>query len=345
MARALLGSKDGSHVTSQPDISPDAQPQPSTYRQASAEDVEAAWRDTKLAQVLYHDWEAASYDDKWSISYDERCQSYAADRFVAVAGRDGWPYGETLEIGAGTGFFTLNLALAGALKGPLHVTDLSPGMVEAAERNAKEAGLEVTGDVADAEALPYDDDSFDLVIGHAVIHHIPDVEQAFREMVRVLRPGGRLVVCGEPTKIGDRVARRLGRLTWETSTRVTGLPGLRARWARPQEELDASSRAAALEWVVDLHTFDPDELTRTVLRAGAIDVHTVTEELTASWFGWPARTLEYALRPQRLGRRWAQFSYSSWRRLSALDQMLTRVVPDKLFYNVSITGVKPRPAG
>jgi ubiquinone/menaquinone biosynthesis C-methylase UbiE len=308
---------------------------------ATAEDVEAAWKDTKLAQVLYHDWEAGTYDEKWSISYDERCQSYAVDRFRAVAGEAGWPYGESLEIGAGTGFFTLNLALAGVLGGPLHVTDLAPGMVQAAERNAAEVGLAVQGQVADAEALPYSDASFDLVIGHAVIHHIPDVEQAFREMRRVLRPGGRLVICGEPTRIGDLVARRLGQLTWESATRVLALPGVRARWARPREELDASSRAAALEWVVDLHTFDPDELARTALRAGVVDVHTVTEELTASWFGWPVRTLEHAVRPERLGRRWAQFSYRSWLRLSALDRALAAVVPDKLFYNVSITGVRP----
>ena len=43
--------------------------------------MDAARHDRKLANVLYHDWEAASYDDKWSISYDERCITYAADRF------------------------------------------------------------------------------------------------------------------------------------------------------------------------------------------------------------------------------------------------------------------------
>jgi len=320
-------------------VGPDERPAPRPA--ASEDDIDAAWRDTKLAQVLYHDWEAASYDEKWSISYDERCQSYAADRFAAIAGREGWPYGETLEIGAGTGFFTLNLALVGALAGPLHVTDLSPGMVEAAERNAKAAGLTVTGAVADAEALPYPDDSFDLVIGHAVLHHIPDVEQALREMVRVLRPGGRFVICGEPTRVGDRVARALGRLTWAAATRITALPGLRQRWARPPEELDASSRAAALEWVVDLHTFDPHDLARTALRAGAIEVSTITEELTASWFGWPARTIEYAVRPDRLGARWARFSYRSWLWLSAVDRRLAHAVPAWLFYNASITGQKP----
>lgn len=305
--------------------------------EATAEQVAAAWQDNHLAQVLYHDWEAGSYDEKWSISFDQRCVDYARDRFVAVAGRDGWPYGRVLELGAGTGFFTLNLALAGVI-GAAHLTDLSPGMVAAAQRNAANLGIEVEGRVADAEHLPYDDASFDLVVGHAVLHHVPDVEQALREVVRVLRPGGRFVVCGEPTRYGDAVARRLSRATWWLSTRATRLPGLRERWARPQEELDASSRAAELEAVVDLHVFDPDTLARTAARAGAVEVRTVTEELTAAWFGWPVRTFEAAVAPGRLGWGWASFAYGSWLRLSALDRLLARVVPDELFYNVSLTG-------
>src|SRR3954451_4402528 len=92
---------------------------------ATAEEVEAAWNDNKLAQVLYHDWEASSYDAKWSISYDERCISYARDRFVHVAGAAGWPYGDALEVGCGTGFFLLNLQQAGILRRG-HVTDISP---------------------------------------------------------------------------------------------------------------------------------------------------------------------------------------------------------------------------
>ena len=308
---------------------------------ATAEDVERAWHDTKLAQVLYHDWEAGTYDEKWSISFDQRCIDYARDRFVAVAGTGGWPYRKALEIGAGTGFFSLNLRQAGVVD-EVHVTDISPGMVAAAEHNANLLGFDIEGRVADAELLPYDDATFDLVVGHAVIHHLPDVEKAFREMVRVLRPGGRVVICGEPTRYGDYVARRLSRATWWAVTRATRLPLLRRQWARPREQLDESSRAAALEAVVDLHTFDPDALARTVERAGAEQVRTVTEELTAAWFGWPMRTLEHAVNPDRLGWRWAMFAYQSWRRLSALDRMLAKVVPDELFYNVSVTGFRPQ---
>ena len=307
---------------------------------ATAEAVEAAWQDTKLAQVLYHDWEAQTYDEKWSISFDQRCIDYARDRFAAVAGTEGWPYGTSLEIGCGTGFFTLNLKLAGVLD-ECHVTDISPGMVEAAQRNAKGLGFEIEGEPADAERLPYDDDTFDLVIGHAVIHHIPDVELAFREMLRVLKPGGRVVICGEPTTYGDLVARRLSRATWWLTTRITALPPLRTAWARPKDELDESVRAAALEAVVDLHTFDPDDLARTVIRAGGVDVATATTELTAAWWGWPVRTFEAAVPEERLSWGWRMFAYTSWLRLSRLDALLHRVVPDSLYYNVSVTALKP----
>ena len=202
-------------------------------------------------------------------------------------------------------------------------------------------GFAVDGRTADAERLPYEDGTFDIVGGHAVIHHLPDVEQAFREMLRVLKPGGRVVICGEPTRYGDFVARRLSRATWWATTRVTRLPVIKDRWARPQQELDESSRAAALESVVDLHTFDPDELARTVERAGAVDVRTTSEELTAAWFGWPVRTFEAAVNPDRLGWGWAKFAYRTWQRLSALDRVLASVVPGELYYNVSVTGWRP----
>jgi ubiquinone/menaquinone biosynthesis C-methylase UbiE len=302
-------------------------------------DVDAAA--AKAANIAYHDWEAESYDEKWHISYDERCISYARDRFVHVAGNEGWPYARALELGCGTGFFLLNLKQAGVLDEG-HVTDISPGMVDVAVRNAKALGFEVEGRVADAESLPYDDATFDLVVGHAVLHHIPDVELALGEVLRVLRPGGRFVFAGEPTRWGDVVARRLSRWTWRAASRVTHLPWLRESWARPKDELKASSEAAALEAQVDLHTFAPGELSRLALRAGAVDVHTGTEELTASWFGWPIRTMEYVVNPERLGWGWAMFAYRSWLRLSAFDErILARVVPPGLFYNVLVTGTKP----
>jgi ubiquinone/menaquinone biosynthesis C-methylase UbiE len=307
--------------------------------QPSADEIDAAWGDPKLANILYHDWEAGTYDEKWSISFDQRCIDYARDRFTHVAGTDGWPYATSLELGCGTGFFTLNLKLAGVIDEG-HVTDLSPGMVAVAQRNARSLGFEVDGRVADAERLPYDDDSFDIVIGHAVLHHIPDLDQSFAEILRVLKPGGRFVFAGEPTRHGDYIARRLSRFTWWAATRATRLPPL-AAWRRPQQELDESSRAAALEAVVDVHTFVPDELEELARRAGATQVRVVTSELLASWFGWPVRTFEYAVPPGKLGLRWANFALRGWKALSAVDERLEGLVPRGLFYNAEITGVKP----
>ncbi|GAB2767842.1 class I SAM-dependent methyltransferase [Amycolatopsis magusensis] len=313
---------------------------PAPHPHATEEEVKAAFGDPKLANVLYHDWEAGTYDEKWSISYDERCITYATDVFRAVAGEEDSPYPTAMELGSGTGFFLLNLMQGGVIKKG-SVTDLSPGMVQVALRNAENLGLDVDGRVADAERIPYPDDSFDLVVGHAVLHHIPDVPAAFREVLRVLKPGGRFVFAGEPTKIGNFYARKLGQLTWWLTTNVTKLPAL-SDWRRPQEELDESSRAAALEAVVDLHTFDPSELERMALGAGAVDVRAVTEEFAAALAGWPIRTFEAAVPQEKLTVKWRLFAYHLWLRLSAVDKkLLAKVLPRQLFYNVMIAGTKP----
>ncbi|MGA0210025.1 MAG: class I SAM-dependent methyltransferase [Candidatus Nanopelagicales bacterium] len=304
--------------------------------------IDAAWHDPKLANVVYHDWEASTYDDKWSISYDERCIDYARDLFdQTLAGARWSTVDSALEVGGGTGFFLLNLMQSGVARRGT-VTDISAGMVAQAVRNGRELGLDVTGNVADVEELPFEDGEFDLVVGHAFLHHIPDVDAALREIMRVLKPGARFMICGEPTRKGDFVARRLSRATWWAAQQAAAVPVLPSSWARSAEELAKSSREAALEAIVDLHTFDPDRLAAACMRAGAVDVVTTTQELTAAWFGWPVRTFEAAVRPGVLGWGWANFAYRTWQRLNAWDRMvMSKIVPDDLFYNVCVTGVRP----
>ena len=306
---------------------------------ADPADAPGARVDPKTANIVYHDWEATHYDDKWSISYDRRCIDYALGRFRrAVPGWDGEPYGPVLEIGCGTGFFSLNLAQAGVVE-DVHVTDISQGMVDVCVRNGRRLGLDVTGQQADAEALPFGDAAFDLVLGHAVVHHLPDLDAAFGEVRRVLKPGGRLVVAGEPTLLGDAVAnqwKRATRLALRTAAALVG----RERLLRPPMAAvpEDERAAAALEAHVDQHIFTPAELERLAVRAGFRDVRVVTEELTANWFGWVTRTAEAMLQPHLVGDRYRFAAYRTWQTLFWLDdRVLRRVVPRDLSYNAILT--------
>lgn len=100
-----------------------------------------------------------------------------------------------LDCGIGTG--ALSCALARAVRGAVAVDgiDLSPGMLRAAETALAAEGVPVRTRLADLTALPYADACFDLAMAAHAVEHLPDPRIALREMVRVTRPGGRVVVC------------------------------------------------------------------------------------------------------------------------------------------------------
>lgn len=294
--------------------------------------------DAKTANVLYHDAAARSYDAKWAISFDERSVAYVrgrAERMLPMP-----RYGRVLELGSGTGFFLLNLWQAGYVR-EAHATDISPGMLAACVRTARTIGCDLRARTADAEALPYPDGTFDLVVGHAVLHHVPDVERALREARRVLVPGGALFVAGEPSVLGDKLARVVGRLTARAYGAASSLvPRLRA-WASAEPQTDDERILRQLEWHVDLHTFEPRDLERTARLAGFESVRVETEELVSSVVGWAVRTIEAEAPPGLLGRRWASFAYRTYLALSSFDaRALAAIVPKRCFYNVLLYGEK-----
>ena len=94
-----------------------------------------------------------------------------------------------LEYGCGTGKTTMLLARSGAR---VSAFDLSPVSIHVARARADRHGLEVDLAVAAGESLPYESETFDLVFGKAILHHL-DAELGSRELHRVLRPGGRAV--------------------------------------------------------------------------------------------------------------------------------------------------------
>jgi ubiquinone/menaquinone biosynthesis C-methylase UbiE len=304
--------------------------------------------DMKQKQTIYHDWESRTYEEKFSISYDQRCIDYARDRFRKVV-PEGAGFGHVLEVGAGTGFFVINLALAGCLDGAkLSATDISQGMLDVCERNGADHGLQITTRQGDAESLPYDDDTFDLIIGHAFIHHLPVPGTAIAEMFRLLKPGGTLVLAGEPTEIGDRLSWIVKRNTWRTFRAVTSVPGLtqlRKPSVRDSGGSATDEMLAGLEHEVDLHTFRPKDVERTARLVGFREVEVVTEELLAHWFGWAVRTIEGAVRPDLLGPRWAFGAFRGYLALQQVDEnVLSRFVPRDVFYNLILHARKPYPA-
>ncbi len=126
---------------------------------------------------------ATEYDD----SLPDHVMAHLTARRVALS-RALVPSGKVLDVGCGTGRFLSSMPSAGyELKG----IDISAGMLE----EARERGLDVVeGSSGD---MPFDDDSFDLVVTFAVLHHLIDpelVRATLREIVRVTRPGGTSVV-------------------------------------------------------------------------------------------------------------------------------------------------------
>src|ERR1700739_881651 len=118
----------------------------------------------------YHDVAADHYDAKWGIDFGDIGLEQVGAKVRKVLGGKPRRDGRSLEIGSGTGYFTLNLMRGGLIERAT-CTDISAGMLATLSANAQRLGLDVETVVADAERLPFADASFDLVLGHAVLHH------------------------------------------------------------------------------------------------------------------------------------------------------------------------------
>ncbi|MBA2522378.1 MAG: class I SAM-dependent methyltransferase [Solirubrobacterales bacterium] len=286
----------------------------------------------------YHDLAAGSYDAKWGIDFGDTGRDQVEAKMRKALGADPGRWEHALEIGAGTGYFSLNLMAEGRIK-RLTVTDIAPGMLAALQVNAEHLGLDVEAVETDAERLPFADDSFDLVLGHAVLHHIPDLERAVAEFVRVLRPGGSVVFCGEPSANGDQIA------AWPKRAAVAVAPiwrrfvGAEARDDRGGSDPDFGH---ALEGEVDVHAFDPGDLREMFEQAGCETIRIRGEELLANLYGWALRTVESTAEPAGIPDRWRFFAFRSYLALQRIDSALLEPrLPPALFYNLVLSARKP----
>ncbi|MGI8513006.1 MAG: class I SAM-dependent methyltransferase [Solirubrobacteraceae bacterium] len=143
-----------------------------------------------------------------------------------------------LEVGPGTGYYSL--PAAGWLEpgGTLDVFDLQPEMLDHTMRAAREARVaNITPYQGDARELSFEDASFDAAYLITVLGEIPDQDQALRELHRVVRPGGRLVVgelFGDPHWVAPgRLAERAEGAGWAFERRVGPAWGCFSRFRRP----------------------------------------------------------------------------------------------------------------
>lgn len=166
---------------------------------------------------------------------------------------------QVLDVACGTGNAAIRAAHAG---GDVVGLDLTPELFEAGRALAAEAGVEIDWVEGDAEALPFDDESFDAVVSVFGCMFAPRHEVASREIVRVLRPAGRFVICAWTPEgaVGDFFLTTTKHLPpppsfarppllWGTEDHVRGLfdDGIELEFARENVDFRFDSVDAAVE--------------------------------------------------------------------------------------------------
>ena len=142
-----------------------------------------------------------------------------------------------LEVGPGTGFYALEMAAWLAPSGRLDIFDIQQEMLDHTMRAAADRGLSnIEATQGDAQSLPYDDAGFDAAYLVTVLGEIPDQIPALRELRRVLKPEGRLVVgelMGDPHAVTFGALRSRAEAVGLRFERRSGGPlGYFARFAR-----------------------------------------------------------------------------------------------------------------
>ncbi len=169
---------------------------------------------------------------------------------------------DVLEVGCGTGLIMRGLEeTAGRITG----LDISPGML----KEARERGFEVVE--GNAEQLPFDDESFDLVYSFKVLAHVPDIVKAMKEMGRVLRPGGYLVAEFYNTLSLRRFAKRIGKPGKISSDRTEA--EVFTRWDTPRQVMGYIPHGFSFEGWRGVRVFTPAAMVHNLPILGSVMKH------------------------------------------------------------------------
>jgi ubiquinone/menaquinone biosynthesis C-methylase UbiE len=155
------------------------------------------------------------------------------------------PGERVLEVGPGTGYYTLDLAEWAGPDGSVEILDIQQEMLDHTMARAAERDIpNINPTLADATKMPYEDSSFDAAVLVTVLGEVPDQDAALRELARVLKPGGRLVVgelLGDPHYVAHRALRlRVAGAGLAYEERSGSALGYFARFAKPGAESKAA---------------------------------------------------------------------------------------------------------
>ncbi|MGH2957934.1 MAG: class I SAM-dependent methyltransferase [Solirubrobacterales bacterium] len=155
------------------------------------------------------------------------------------------PGEQALELGPGTGYYTLDVAEWVSPGGSVEILDVQQEMLDHTMARATERGVaNITPTLADATKMPYEDASFDAALLVTVLGEVPDQDAALRELARVLKSGGRLVVgelLGDPHYVPHRALRlRAAGAGLAYERRSGSALGYFARFAKPGPEAPAA---------------------------------------------------------------------------------------------------------
>lgn len=220
---------------------------------------------------LFTQLEAMDYDDHHNID-DERREKVARD-WKKVFDRHDSVYGGVLEIGSGTGQLTWGLSNRFPFKS-VHACDISTRFLQKAAGVVGASGSPVYYYACDANFLPFRENSFDLVVGHSVLHHFIDYKKIIHHLAKLLRPGGQAIFY-EPVLQGKMLiaffgdlARRVERRTeWgvlddNDDARINHMTRhiMKAKWIGGDRE--------RLEKIEDKYIFDINEMRKLAQEAG-----------------------------------------------------------------------------
>ncbi|MFO1347849.1 MAG: methyltransferase domain-containing protein [Pseudomonadales bacterium] len=157
---------------------------------------------------LFTHLEAIDYDDHHNID-DVRREKVARD-WKQVFDQSKPVYGDVLEIGSGTGQLTWGLAHRFPFMS-VSACDISTKFLQKAANVVGEGGAPVRYYACDANFLPFRDGSFDMVVGHSVLHHFIDYQKIIHRLSTLLRPGGQAIFY-EPVLQGKMIIAFIGDL-------------------------------------------------------------------------------------------------------------------------------------